>query len=117
MRRPLQRAFWIVLALLLVAGAAWWTHDHWGRYAAEAAPWAQRAWVKLTRPGPDTLPADRKSSSQAGGQGARGAASAPVVPTPRKCVQDGRTTYTDQPCPPGSQEQLLDGGAVTSLPR
>ncbi|RDD92724.1 DUF4124 domain-containing protein, partial [Acidovorax sp. BoFeN1] len=25
-------------------------------------------------------------------------------------------TYTDQPCPPGSQEQRVDG-AVTSLPR
>ena len=31
-------------------------------------------------------------------------------------VQDGRTTYTDQPCPKGAQELPVDG-AVTSLPR
>jgi hypothetical protein len=30
-------------------------------------------------------------------------------------VRDGRTTYTDQPCPKGSQELPVDG-AVTSLP-
>ncbi|WP_422204380.1 DUF4124 domain-containing protein [Acidovorax sp.] len=31
-------------------------------------------------------------------------------------MKDGRTTYTDQPCPRGSQELPVDG-AVTSLPR
>ena len=39
-----------------------------------------------------------------------------MAPQPRKCVKDGRTTYTDQPCPKGTQELPVDG-AVTSLPR
>jgi hypothetical protein len=108
MRSPRERAFWTLVAVLLAAAAvvAWWTREQWA-----GQPWADQAWRKATRPGADTLPAERKAAS-----GARGAASAPAVPTPRKCVQDGRTIYTDQPCPPGSQEQLLDG-AVTTLPR
>lgn len=118
MRSPRQRAFWTLLAVLLLAAAvaAWWTRDQW---AGQVQPWAEQAWRKATRPGADTLPQDRKAASaNAGGAGSvRGGASAPVAPTPRKCVQQGRTIYTDQPCPPGSQEQLLDGGAVTTLPR
>ena len=47
---------------------------------------------------------------------AQAGASQPVAPQPRKCVRDGRTTYTDQPCPKGSQELPVDG-AVTSLPQ
>ena len=123
MLSPRQRTFWTLLAVLLLAAAvaAWWTRDQW---AGQVQPWAEQAWAeqawrKATRPGADTLPQDRKAASaNAGGVGsARSGASAPVAPTPRKCVQQGRTIYTDQPCPPGSQEQLLDGGAVTTLPR
>ncbi|MBP8205430.1 MAG: DUF4124 domain-containing protein [Giesbergeria sp.] len=109
MLSPRQRTFWTLLAVLLLAAAvaAWWTRDHW---ADRVQPWAEQAWRKATRPGADTLPQDRKATPGA-------AASAPVAPTPRKCLQAGRTIYTDQPCPPGSQEQLLEGGAVTTLPR
>jgi len=63
------------------------------------------------RPGDDSLPPEKK-----GAQGARGAASAPA-PQLRKCIQGGRTVYTDEACPPDSQEQKVDRGAVTSLPR
>ena len=49
-------------------------------------------------------------------QPARSGASTPAAPQPRKCLKDGRTTYTDQPCPKGAQELPVDG-AVTSLPR
>ena len=34
------------------------------------------------------------------------AATAPAM-QPRKCVQNGKITYTDEPCPAGSQEQIV----------
>ena len=113
MRSPTERALWaaVAVALLAAAAAGWWTADQW---LPQAGPTLQDAWRKTTRPGPDTLPPDRKAVQ--GAQPAQGAASAPA-PRPRKCVQGSRIIYTDQPCPPGSQEQGLDGGALTSLPR
>lgn len=33
-------------------------------------------------------------------------APAPLL-QPRKCVQNGKTIYTDEPCPAGSQEQIV----------
>ena len=66
----------------------------------------------MTRPGADTLPPGKQPAAA---RAAHAGASAPMV-QPRKCIQDGRTTYTDQPCPRGSQELPVDG-AVTSLPR
>jgi hypothetical protein len=33
-----------------------------------------------------------------------------------KCVRGGRTEYTDQPCPPGSDKRPLDG-ALSVLPQ
>lgn len=113
MRSPTERALLTALAvaLLAAAAAAWWTSDQW---LPHAGPWTEQAWKKLTRPGPGTLPPEKKRPAQAGA--VRSGASEPVAPQPRKCMQDGRTTYTDQPCPLGSQEQLVDG-AVISLPR
>ncbi len=112
MRSARERTVWTVLAVVLVAaaGAAWWTADQW---LPHAGPWTEKAWSRLTRPGADSLPPEKKSA-QGSAAGPRGAASAPVEP--RKCLQDGRVIYTDQRCPPGSKEQALDG-AVTSLPR
>lgn len=104
----------IAVVLLAAAGAAWWTRDQW---LPHAGPWADQAWKKITRPGADSLPPEKRSSTQPGAaRQAQGTASQPVAPQPRKCVRDGRTTYTDQPCPTGSQELPVDG-AVTSLPR
>ena len=106
----------IALALLAAAAAAWWTQDQW---LPHAGPWSAQAWKKITRPGPDTLPPDKKAaaerSQRSGATSPHGGASAPA-PQPRKCLQNGRTVYTDQPCPKGSQEQLLDG-AVSTLPQ
>lgn len=112
MRSPRERAFWSVLAVLLLAAAAaaWWTHERW---LPHAGPSLEQAWRKTTRPGPETLPpgkAGRPASA------AQGAASAPPPP-PRKCVDaQGRTIYTDQPCPQGAREHGVDG-AVTVLPQ
>ena len=111
MRSTRERTLWSILAALLLAAAAaaWWTADQW---LPHAGPWTEQAWKKITRPGPDTLPPDKRPAQA---QPARSGASTPAAPQPRKCVKDGRTTYTDQPCPKGAQEQPVDG-AVTSLP-
>ena len=114
MLSPRQRTFWTLLAVLLLAAAvaAWWTRDHW---ADRVQPWAEQAWRKATRPGADTLPPGKQQPA-AQARSAKGAASEPLALQPRKCVRDGSTTYTDQPCPTGSQELPVDG-AVTSLPQ
>ncbi len=102
----------IAVALVAAAGAAWWTRDQW---APHAGPWSEQAWKKVTRPGANTLPPGKQQPA-AQARSAKGAASEPAAPRPRKCVRDGRTSYTDQPCPKGSQELPMDG-AVTSLPQ
>lgn len=99
----------IAVALLAAAAAAWWIADQW---LPQAGPWMEQAWRKITRPGPETLPPG-KQPAQA--HAAKAGASEPLAALPRKCVRDGRVTYTDQPCPKGSREQPVDG-AVTSLP-
>ena len=105
-----ERIFWGGLAAAAIAGgvAAWWTADQW---TPHAGPWAAQLWRKATRPGPDTLPQGKRVPAT---QGAAGAASA-LIAQPRKCVKGDQVTYTDQPCPPGSRELVVDG-AVTSLP-
>lgn len=113
MRSPRERAFWSILAALVLAAAAaaWWTSDQWRPHAG---PWMEQAWKKATRPGPESLPPEKRAAAQA--RSAQGAASQPVAPQPHKCVKDGRVTYTDQPCDKGSRELAVDG-AVTSLPQ
>lgn len=101
----------IALVLVAAAAAAWWTRAEW---LPQAGPWAEQMWKRATRPGPETLPPGKQPAA-AQARAAGGSASEPVAPQPRKCVKDGRTTYTDQPCPPGAQELPVDG-AVTSLP-
>ena len=114
MRSRTERTVLTVIAVALVAAAAaaWWTSDQW---MPHAGPWSEQAWKKITRPGADTLPPGKQQPA-AQGRSAKGPASEPLAPQPRKCVRDGRTTYTDQPCPKGSQELPVDG-AVTSLPQ
>ena len=46
-------------------------------------------------------------------QPAQPGASEPARPPSRKCRKDGRTTYTDQPCPQGSQELPVEGTVTT----
>lgn len=116
MRSRTERTVLTAIAVVLVAAAAaaWWTRDQW---LPHAGPWSEQAWKKITRPGADTLPPGKRPTGQpAQARSAKGAASEPLAVQPRKCVRDGHITYTDQPCPKGSQEQMLDG-AVTSLPQ
>ena len=114
MRSPQERALWSIAGVLLVAGAAaaWWTSDQW---LPHAGPWTEQAWKKITRPGPETLPPGKQPAAARAAKAGSAGASAPLAVEPRKCVQGGRVTYTDQPCPKGSRELPVDG-AVTSLP-
>lgn len=115
MRSRTERTVLTVIAVVVVAAAvaAWWTSEQW---LPHAGPWTEQTWKKITRPGPDTLPPGKQPPPGAAARPAQGGASEPLPPPPRKCVKDGRTTYTDQPCPKGAQELPVDG-AVTSLPR
>ncbi|AVP56425.1 DUF4124 domain-containing protein [Pulveribacter suum] len=116
MRSPRERVAWTALAVLALAGAvaAWWTSEQW---LPHTGPWTEHVWRKITRPGPETLPRDKGGQPRPAAGAARGAAagsSEPPAP-PRKCVRGSSVVYTDQPCPPGSREAVVDG-AVTSLP-
>ena len=113
MRSRTERTVLTVIAVALVAAAAaaWWTADRWQPHAG---PRTEQTWKKITRAGPDSLPPGKQRA--AADRPAAAGASEPAAPRPRKCVKDGRTTYTDQPCPKGTQELPVDG-AVTSLPR
>ena len=75
--------------LLAAAAAAWWTSDQW---LPQAGPWTEQAWKKITRPGPESLPPDKRPAA-AQARPVQAGASQPVAPQPRKCVRDGRTTY------------------------
>lgn len=113
MRSRTERTVLTLIAVVVLAAtaAAWWTRDQW---LPQAGPWTEQVWEKITRPGPESLPPDKRPAA-AQARPAQAGASQTVAPQPRKCVRDGRTTYTDQPCPQGSQELPVDG-AVTSLP-
>jgi len=107
-----ERIAWGAAAAVAIAGAvaAWWTADQW---TPHAGPWAAQAWRTITRPGPGTLPPGKAARTPP----AAGAATAPLPPPPRKCVDaQGRATYTDRPCPGGMREQGVDG-AVSVLPQ
>lgn len=111
MRSRAERITWGVVAALAIAGAgaAWITRERW---LPEAGPWLRQLQHTVTRPGPKTLPAAGKPANAR----ARPRDAAAPPPPPRKCLSaDGRATYTDQPCPPGSHEQVVEG-AVTTVP-
>jgi hypothetical protein len=77
------------LSLIVVLAAALW----WGRgFVLERWPAAL--------PGLDDFPSGPSTAARA-----------------RKCTGPTGTRYTDGPCPAGSREQALDGGALTVLPR
>ncbi|HMZ86945.1 MAG TPA: hypothetical protein PK343_09565, partial [Giesbergeria sp.] len=60
-----------------------------------------------------SLPPERRSAA-APASPSTDAASAPATQA-RKCLVNGRTVYTDQPCPSGSAEKPLEG-SLTVLP-
>ncbi len=113
MRSRKERALWTLLAIVLIAAAttAWWTAERW---TPHAEPWARQTWRSMTRPSPPPGHVRSRTATTAA-DSAKAGASAPAAP-PRKCVQGGRTVYTDQACPPGSEERPLDP-AVSVLPQ
>lgn len=107
-----ERTAWTVVAVVLLAAlvAAWWTAERW---TPHAAPWARSAWLKITRP-PPLEPGQAGGANNKSSKAGANARKPPAL-QPRKCVQGGRVTYTDEACPTGSTEQLL-GPARISVP-
>jgi hypothetical protein len=101
----LKRIF-IVLALLLLAGAAWRVRN---------APWVQA----LMYP-PDARAPQIQFDNGSARLPEPPASSTGVWFTPpgrmRKCVRGSTVSYTDQLCPPGMREQALAQGTVSVLP-
>ncbi len=102
MRSPQERTWWtgVIVVLLAAAVAAWWTADQWRPHAG---PWAKKAWRTATRP-----PPPQRGEGAAAARKPADATAPAELPQSRKCLQGNRTTYTDKPCPAGSDEQLLD---------
>lgn len=107
-----ERTAWTVVAVVVLAAlaAAWFTAERW---TPHAEPWARSVWLSITRPPP-------LEPGQAGGSAKRNPHAAneknPPAAQPRKCVQGSRITYTDQTCPAGSTEQLLEPARVALPP-
>ena len=103
-----ERSAWTGVAVVLLAAlaAAWFTTERW---TPHAEPWARSMWLKIIRPPP-------LKPGQAGGSEKRAphAASEKASPAaqPRKCVDGGRISYTDQACPAGSTEQFLEPARI-----
>ena len=112
MRSRRERAVWTLLAVAFIAAttAAWWTAERW---TPHAKPWAKQTWRSITRPSPPPGHVRSRTATAAAESHKAGAAAAAP---PRKCVLGGRTVYTDQACPPGSEERPLDP-AVSVLPQ
>lgn len=93
--------FKLFFGLLLVgalASAGWYFRDD---------PALRRA---LNLPQQASLPTPAK--------GAASTSAAPTAPPPglRKCVRGNQVEYTSEPCPPGTKEQAINRGAVTTMP-
>ena len=98
----------IVAAVILLVGAGWFFRD---------APAMRETADSVAGFGKSILPDNKYTvvraeneknagrSEKAGGAGAL-----------RKCIQDARTIYTDEKCPPGSREAPIAEGNVTVVP-
>ena len=105
----LRRAhrIWLGLALALLALASVYA---WRGPAVvgEAQRLAQDLWKQASRPPPPSAEETRAARSGSGSAGGTGSKAAPSAQL-RKCVQGERVTYTNEPCPAGSREELVQG--------
>ena len=63
---------------------------------------------KVSSPPPPTAEEQKRSHARrAADAKAQGQPAPAPLLQPRKCVQNGKTIYTDEPCPAGSQEQIV----------
>lgn len=91
------RTFFGLLLVGALASAGWYFRDD---------PDLRR-WLNLPRHAAPTLPT--------GGAPAGSASTAPPAGL-HKCRSGAKIDYTNLPCPPGSVEEPIKGGAVTVLP-
>ena len=102
----LRRAhrIWLGLALALLALAAVYA---WRGPAVvnDARDAASALLKKASSPPPPTAEEQQRSQARRAVDAQGKPATGPVQP--RKCTQNGKTIYTDAPCPAGSQEQIV----------
>ena len=98
------RRIWLGLALALLALASVYA---WRGPAVvgEAQRLAQDLWKQASRPPP---PSAEETQAARNGPGSTSGKAAPSAQL-RKCVQGERVTYTNEPCPAGSREELVQG--------
>lgn len=104
-RRTHRILIGIALVLAVAAGVYAWR----GPAVVDEAKDAASALVKKASTPPPPTPEEQQRSharraAEAKAQGKPGPA--PLM-QPRKCIQNGKTIYTDEPCPAGSQEQIV----------
>ena len=104
-RRTHRIAIGIAVVLALAAGVYAWR----GPALVDDAKQATDALVKKASvPPPPTPEEQQRSQARRAAQAQADGKPAPApAMQPRKCVQNGKITYTDEPCPAGSQEQIV----------
>lgn len=98
----------IVAAVILLVGAGWFFRD---------APAMRETANSVTGFGKSILPDNKYTVVHAeneknAGRGEKAGGGGAL----RKCIQDTRTIYTDEKCPPGSREAPISEGNVTVVP-
>ena len=104
-RRTHRIAIGIAVVLAVAAGVYAWR----GPAVVDEAKEAANALVKkASAPPPPTPEEQQRSQARRSGQAQAEGKPAPAPALqPRKCVLNGKITYTDEPCPTGSQEQIV----------
>ena len=95
---------WLGLVLTVLALTtlyAWYEPS----LTSEARQFARSLWKKASRPPP---PPAEETQAARNGPGSTSGKAAPSAQL-RKCVQGERVTYTNEPCPAGSREELVQG--------
>ena len=104
-RRTHRILIGIALVLAVAAGVYAWR----GPAVMDEAKDAASALVKKASTPPPPTPEEQQRSQalRTGDAKAQGKPDPAPRVQPRKCIQNGKTIYTDEPCPAGSQEQIV----------
>lgn len=101
-RRTYRILIGLAIALAVVAAIVAWRGPAVVNDARDAASALLK---KASSPPPPTAEEQQRSQARRAVDAQGKPATGPVQP--RKCTQNGKTIYTDAPCPAGSQEQIV----------
>ncbi|MEG0921882.1 MAG: hypothetical protein RSD57_00755 [Comamonas sp.] len=104
-RRSHRILIGIALVLAVAAGVYAWR----GPAVVDEVQEAANALLKKASAPPPPTPEERQRSHARSIAYAKAQGKPAPTPLlqPRKCVQNSKVTYTDEPCPTGSQEQVV----------